>query len=95
MEPNPDAATVRHLVAELETRMEERLGRMEAEIGELRSELHAADVVVTAARLRALNEASAHAGLGRLRTALNAIREAGIIDANGNDVTAAQLAVDR
>jgi len=60
--------------------------RMEEEIGHLREELHASEIVLAAARLRALNERQSHDGLGWLRADLRAMREMGIVDEKGNRI---------
>ena len=57
---------------------------LNAKIEQLRSELKASETALSATRLRDLNERQAQEGVSRLRTELQAQREAGIIDGHGN-----------
>lgn len=67
--------------------IEARVRSVEEAINELREEFRASAVAVSAASLRVLNERQAHEGLGRLRADLRAMRDKGIIDAQGNRVS--------
>lgn len=85
-----------HEVEEEERSAKQELERMnalvrkveavEADITELRNELSQSEIIVAAARLRALNEQAAHEGIGRLRSALRYLRQTGVIDDRGNRI---------
>lgn len=67
-------------------RMNALFRKVEADITELRNELRQSEIIVAATRLRALNEQAAHEGIGRLRSALRDLRQAGVIDDRANRI---------
>lgn len=59
---------------------------LRAEISGLREELRASETELAAARLRTLNERQIGEGVARLRADLQAFRDLGIVDEQGNRV---------
>lgn len=59
---------------------------LRAEITGLREELQPSETTLAAARLRTLNERQATEGVARLRADLQAFRDLGIVDEQGNRV---------
>jgi hypothetical protein len=68
-------------------RMNALLGKVETDIAELRNELCQSEIIVAATRLRVLNEQAAQEGIGRLRSALHDLRQAGVIDDRANRIS--------
>jgi predicted deacylase len=70
----------------IDTRIERRFRTLQSEIAQLRADFEASEIALAAAELRATNERRSHAGLAQLRDVLNALRERGIVDADGKRV---------
>jgi hypothetical protein len=61
-----------------------RVARVEAELSQIREVLRTSEIMVAAAKLRAMNEELAHRGIAGLRQKLSALQAAGVIDGKGN-----------